>query len=111
MMNYRFAWLLGLSAVLAGLSGCNTARGFGADVEELGRLMQGKPRTVETIEVQQTAPAEPVYVEPQSTVETYPYQGGASYTVQPVQPAPAQTYPQQDPSLGEVVPAKTIKEM
>ena len=115
MLKCRIILGVAAAVAMAGLSGCNTARGLGADVEELGRLMQGKPKRGEVVEVQPTADsAQPVYVQPQSGVETYPYQGGVSY------PAPAQTVdpqaypqpqPQQDPSLGEVVPAKTIKEM
>lgn len=91
------------------LSGCNTARGLGADVEELGRVMQGKPKRTEVIETPGAVEqGQPVYVQPQSGVETYPYQGAVSY---PATPAEPQVYPSQDPGLGEVVPAKTIKEM
>lgn len=99
-----------VSCSLLVLSGCNTARGFGADVEELGRMIQGKPKDEQVVEVVETtteAPA-PVYVQPAPGVETYPYQGGASYPVEPIQP---QASPKKDPTLGEIVPAKTIKEM
>lgn len=105
---------LGVATALASvvlLSGCNTARGLGADIEELGRMMQGKPKGSQEVQVEpaaQNGSSGSVYVEPATAVETYPYQGGASYPAQPIQPAPASG---NDPSLGEVVPAKTIKEM
>lgn len=112
MIKNSFLAVAGFALMASSLTGCNTARGLGADVEELGRLMQGKPKTGEVVEVQTVVDQAPAtYVQPQSGVETYPYQGGVSYPVVPAQPAQPQAYPSQDPSLGEVVPAKTIKEM
>lgn len=51
--------LVALSALPFMLSGCNTAKGFGMDVEDLGRVIQGKESThhVSTIKKAKTKAA------------------------------------------------------
>ena len=39
--------LIGLLALLSSLTACNTARGFGQDVQALGRAMSGTAEEVE----------------------------------------------------------------
>ena len=39
--------LIGLLALLSSLTACNTARGFGQDVQALGRAMSGTAEDVE----------------------------------------------------------------
>ena len=48
-MSRRLVLLVGLLAVLTlpALSACNTARGFGEDVQALGRAMSGTAEDVE----------------------------------------------------------------
>lgn len=48
-MSRRLGLLVGLLALLAlpALSACNTARGFGEDVEALGRAVSGTAEDVE----------------------------------------------------------------
>jgi predicted small secreted protein len=48
-MSYMLKLMIGLLALLAlpALSACNTARGFGQDVQALGRAMSGTAEEVE----------------------------------------------------------------
>jgi predicted small secreted protein len=48
-MSHAFKLLIGMLALLAlpALSACNTARGFGQDVQALGRAMSGTAQEVE----------------------------------------------------------------
>ncbi|MGV6816460.1 MAG: hypothetical protein ACWA44_04205 [Thiotrichales bacterium] len=95
--------LLSLIAISAMLSGCNTAQGFGKDVENLGLLLQGKkqdemktPSSNEST-VKKSEIIEETYVDqygnpiqPQdAAVQSYPYtqapaEGGSGY----IEPAP-----------------------
>ena len=93
-MYYRMIVTL-LVVGIAGIQGCATARGFGEDLENLGRVIQGKkinrhelPVTEVVMESPETGASE-VFVEPpppvtapvpqsrpSGEVQTYPYRGG-----------------------------------
>lgn len=96
------------TAIVATLSGCNAARGLGQDVENLGRLMQGKDiDSTSAAQQSSTVVSETVtYGPPPSEVTTdsagvetmplpsegqvqvYPYPNTSDQNAQPVYPAP-----------------------
>lgn len=103
------------------LSGCNTARGLGADIERLGQIIQGKPKP-EQMEVEDSAVSgeleqgEVRYVQPGEPA-AYPYQGEQQpavypYSSKPVPAAPDAPAEPEKPRLGDVPPGPVnVKEM
>lgn len=85
-----FVCVLAVSSVLAG---CNTARGFGADLEVLGKSMKNAGKKDKDAEVPETAPpAETTSYPTEDSAYSQPYQD-PSYG-QSVDEAPtATTYP------------------
>ncbi len=98
----RLTMLFLMLVAAAGLTGCNTARGFGADLELLGKAIKNSGKKEESTTAT-TAPA-PTQYPAEETAVSQPYQDpaysqpvegatGTTYS-QPVQEVPATTYPE-----------------
>ena len=122
----RFLWVsVAALAAVGSLSGCNTARGLGADIEVLGQIIQGKAvpegEVISVTETMEQAP--PRLVQPGDPVAVYPYQAPVQSSVYPLPSAPAEPLQMQmptavtnqgQPTLGAVPPAPkpvNVKEM
>ncbi len=116
----KFLVVMSVVLMAVWLSGCNTARGLGADVERLGQMMQGKEKPVEAavmapveaIGVLEQAPIR--YVQPGETVSTFPLQSVPQSSAYPLKSRPASPVMPAgaSPKLGETPPpAINVKEM
>ncbi len=86
--------LVGIAVSTIALNGCSTARGFGQDLEDLGRIIQGeKARNYQAHRSTSVAAKRSSVGKVVSETTSYSYSDPSASQVVETSPAPVTTYP------------------